>query len=161
MENQYKSGQTWKWVKHPNQHGGSFLFKAKKNAVHLFQLLGSMVLIATSVALYGMLVVPEHITATTITLRDTTKYPVLDRIAKCESHNRQFNTDGSVLTNTNTNGTVDVGMYQINMSSYHIKEIAKLNLNVFTEQGNRDYAMYIYTHYGTGAWSSSANCWNK
>lgn len=87
--------------------------------------------------------------------------PVLDRIAKCESRTGQFNPDGSVVTNTNKNGTVDVGKYQINMSADHIKELAKLGLNPLTEEGNEAYAKYLYLNRGTGDWSSSASCWNK
>ncbi len=87
--------------------------------------------------------------------------PVLDRIAKCESTTGQFDAKGNVVTNTNKNGTVDVGEYQINMSAAHIKEMAKLNLNPFTQEGNEAYAKYLYLNRGTGDWSSSANCWNK
>jgi hypothetical protein len=93
--------------------------------------------------------------------------PVLDHIADCESGNgkpgsaRQFKADGSVVVNTNTNGIVDVGKYQINMSADHIKEMAKLGFNPLTEDGNKAYAEWLYTNRGTGDWSSSAHCWQK
>lgn len=157
---------TYKCIKQPNQHGGSFLYSTKKRIQHLLSLLSTFaVLSLTILAIFtaGQWSTPEHITASTITIhdKDQTLYPVMDRIAQCESRSEQFNKDGTVLTNTNKNGTVDVGKYQINMSAEHIKEATKLGYNVMTEQGNRDYAMYIYTHVGTGPWTSSSACWNK
>jgi hypothetical protein len=91
---------------------------------------------------------------------------VLDRIADCESGNgtrgsgKQFKTSGQVVTNTNTNGTVDVGKYQINMSADHIQEMAKPGLNPLTEEGNTAYAKYLYANRGTGDWVSSQHCWH-
>lgn len=93
--------------------------------------------------------------------------PVLDRIADCESgtgksgSGSQFRSNGEVVTNTNTNGSVDVGKYQINMNAGHIKEMAKLGFNPLTEEGNKAYAEYIYQNHGTGDWSSSSHCWYK
>lgn len=89
------------------------------------------------------------------------KAPVLDRIAQCESHNKQFLTNGDVVTNTNTNGSVDVGRYQINLSADHIKQMAKLGINPLTDEGNATYAKYLYANVGTSPWSSSSGCWNK
>lgn len=93
--------------------------------------------------------------------------PVLQRIADCESGDgtkgsgSQLNKKGEVITHTNSGGSVDVGKYQINLSADHIKEIAKLGLNVLTEEGNYAYAQYIYENHGTGDWSSSMKCWYK
>lgn len=87
--------------------------------------------------------------------------PVLDRIANCESKGKQLNAKGEVIVNVNTNGTVDVGKYQINMSAGHVKEMAKLGFNPLTEEGNEAYAKYLYQNVGTGPWSSSSKCWGK
>lgn len=93
------------------------------------------------------------------------KAAVMQRIAGCESEGnrnakgKQFNANGTIVTNVNTNGTVDVGKYQINMQKAHIVAMAKLGLNPFTEEGNEAYAMYLYENEGTGDWSSSRSCW--
>lgn len=95
-----------------------------------------------------------------------TAFPVLDRIGDAESgtcgkpgSRHQFNRDGTVVKHRNTNGTIDVGMYQINLSSEHIDLMVKKNFNPFTEEGNKAMAEYIYLNEGTGPWSSSAKCW--
>lgn len=87
--------------------------------------------------------------------------PVLARIAKCESGGKQFLADGSVVTHTNADGTVDEGMFEINMSADHIVQMAKLHMDPATEEGNTAYAHYLYENVGTGPWQSSAHCWNK
>jgi hypothetical protein len=93
--------------------------------------------------------------------------PILERIADCESGTgkpgtgTQFRKDGSVVTNANTNGTVDVGKYQINLNPAHIREMATLGLNPLTEEGNTAYAKFLYENHGTGDWDSSAHCWRK
>lgn len=90
---------------------------------------------------------------------------VMQRIAGCESEGnrnakgKQFNKDGSVVTHVNADGTTDVGKYQINMQKEHIQNLARLHLDVMTEEGNEAYAMWIYENQGTGAWYSSRSCW--
>lgn len=99
--------------------------------------------------------------------------PVLARIGDCESGERlpngravpgskkQFNKDGSVVTHVNKDNSVDLGMYEINMTADHIKEMAKLGFNPMTEEGNYGYAKYLYENRGTGDWSASASCWKR
>lgn len=90
---------------------------------------------------------------------------VMQRIAGCESEGnpkaqgKQFNANGSVVTHVNTDGTTDVGKYQINMQKEHILNLARLHLDVMTEEGNEAYALWIYENQGTGAWYSSRSCW--
>ncbi len=85
--------------------------------------------------------------------------PILDRIAMCESHGHQLNPNGQVLLNVNTNGTVDIGRFQIN--SIHEAEATKLGYDLFTLEGNTAYAKWLYANKGTGDWSSSAKCWAR
>jgi hypothetical protein len=68
--------------------------------------------------------------------------PILNRIASCESRGHQLNPNGQVLLNVNTNGTVDIGKYQIN--SIHEAEATKLGYDLFTIEGNTAYAKYLY-----------------
>lgn len=96
--------------------------------------------------------VPETITV-------EAKAPILDRIASCESKGSQIGPSGQVIIHVNTNGTYDIGKYQIN--SIHNAEATKLDFDLTTEEGNYGYAKYIYATKGTGDWSSSAHCWQK
>lgn len=84
--------------------------------------------------------------------------PVLAKIAKCESHYRQFDTDGQVLR-----GKVspdDVGLMQIN-EHFHEARADKLALDLETIEGNLAYAKYLYEKEGTKPWNASKACWNK
>jgi len=99
------------------------------------------------------------VTATTTQMiKDTSTPPVMQRIAQCESSSMQFK-NGTVVLNGNSNGTVDIGEWQINSS--HTQEAKKLGYDIFTQEGNYNYAMYIYKTQGTGPWSSSAKCWMR
>jgi len=90
------------------------------------------------------------------------KYPILDKIALCESNNKHFDTNGQVLVRGNTNGraSVDVGSYQINVM-YHGKKATEMGLNLFDQQDNRTYAVYLFETQGTEPWSASKKCWAK
>jgi len=83
---------------------------------------------------------------------------VMQRIKICESGGKHFE-KGQVLVRANTNKTTDVGLYQIN--SIHFAEATKLGFDVFTEEGNEGYAMWIFENRGTGAWVYSQKCWKK
>lgn len=83
---------------------------------------------------------------------------VLERIAWCESRNRQFDTDGTPLRGTFNYH--DVGKFQINMRFWE-KEAKKLGLDVFTEEGNEAMALEIYRRQGTKPWNGSKRCWQK
>lgn len=85
-------------------------------------------------------------------------YPVLDRIAKCESggtHTR----NGQVIFNGNTNKSVDIGLYQIN--SIWSKKATEMGLDLTKEVDNKKFALYLYKTHGTEPWYSSKACWNK
>ena len=104
-------------------------------------------------------------TVTATTTIQTAPSPVLDRIADCESGNgtkgsaSQFK-NGQVVMRANTNGTIDIGKYQVNLT-YWGKQATALHLDLTKEADNKAMAEYIYANVGTGPWSSSSNCWNK
>lgn len=80
------------------------------------------------------------------------------RIAYCESRDRQFTKDGTILR-----GTVnpyDVGRYQINAIHWE-EEAEKLGIDIYTEDGNEAMTLYIYKKFGTKPWRSSQKCWDK
>lgn len=99
--------------------------------------------------------------------------PVLVRIAKAESHNSHFCTIelarvkmcaksevGQVLVRTNKDGTADAGRYQINL--YHWGKVASdKGLNLFDEQDNEEFAVWLFETRGTVDWEASRKEWNK
>lgn len=84
--------------------------------------------------------------------------PVMVDIAQCESHFRQFDSDGSMHRGVVNNK--DVGVMQIN-EYYHLKTAKALDLDIYTVQGNLAYARYLYEKEGTAPWISSKPCWGK
>lgn len=82
----------------------------------------------------------------------------LQRIGWCESGNRQFNDDGTVLR-----GEInpqDVGKYQINLF-YHKAEAQALGFDLFTEEGNEAFALILYAREGSAPWEWSKSCWQN
>ena len=84
--------------------------------------------------------------------------PILAEIAKCESHFRQFNSNGSVLKGNRN--SYDRGVMQINIL-YHAKTAEKLGLDVHDLDDNVAYARYLYEKQGAKPWMSSSACWAK
>lgn len=105
----------------------------------------------------GAIIASTHvIEAQTITPPQTIP-PIMLKISTCESHNHQYAPSGQVLMKPNTNGTVDVGLYQIN--TVWFAKATSLHYDVTTEQGNKDMALWIYANKGTSPWYSSSKCW--
>ena len=84
--------------------------------------------------------------------------PIMIAVSGCESHYRQFDTDGSVYRGEQNHQ--DVGVMQIN-EHYHLQTAQKLGYDIYTLQGNLAYARFLYEQEGTAPWSSSAYCWDK
>lgn len=115
----------------------------------------------------GGLLVGQHLTPASVVYADKevpTKLkfediPMLVKICKAESGGgHQFNKDGSVVR-----GKVnpsDIGYCQIN-EYINNDEARKLGYDIFTEEGNKDYAIYLFTHRGTEPWNSSKPIWSK
>jgi len=84
-------------------------------------------------------------------------------LSGCESGNgtpgsgRQFNPDGSVVTNKNKDGTIDRGKWQIN--SRHDAEAKRRSIDLTTEEGNRQFAVILYTRNDLLDWEASRHCW--
>ena len=70
-------------------------------------------------------------------------------IAKCESGLRQD------AVNHNTDGTYDVGIFQINQ----VHAISQKNLE--NPYANAGYAYSLYIEQGTNPWYSSKRCWGN
>lgn len=82
------------------------------------------------------------------------KYPVLIRIAKCESQFRQWRPDGEVLRNPSG----ATGVMQI-MPQYHKKSAQKMGMDIETLHGNLRYARHLHKTQGTRPWNASKHCW--
>lgn len=95
-----------------------------------------------------------------VMVEKTPTYPVLDRIAQCESGGSHLGKNGQVVVNGNTNGSVDVGLYQINDRLWG-KAASDMGYNLSIEKDNRAFAIYLYTTQGTEPWIWSKKCWNK
>jgi len=94
-----------------------------------------------------------------------TTAPVLNRIGGCESSGdrnlppTQINPrTGQVRTHANSNGTTDIGAYQINIEVWG-KKASNLGYDLSTFEGNKAMAEWIYANKGTGDWSASKPCW--
>ncbi|MFP4616657.1 MAG: hypothetical protein ACLFNR_00650 [Candidatus Paceibacterota bacterium] len=84
--------------------------------------------------------------------------PAMVDVARCESHFRHFDKDGSVLKGT-MNGS-DVGVMQIN-KEYHGQKATELGLDIYSVEGNLEYARYLYEEQGLAPWMASEHCWNS
>jgi hypothetical protein len=124
-----------------------------------------VILIAVGIGQYVRWAYPTTITKEVVKeviVNQEIKYPILDKIALCESNNKHFDTNGQVLVRGNTNGraSVDVGTYQINVM-YHGKKATEMGLNLFDQKDNRTYAVYLFETQGSEPWSASRKCWLK
>ena len=84
--------------------------------------------------------------------------PILNKVAMCESGGRQFNENGHVLRGVVNHK--DVGLFQIN-EDYHLASATYMGLNIYTEEGNRAYALALYNSQGLAPWKASKYCWSK
>lgn len=84
--------------------------------------------------------------------------PIMADVAWCESRFRQFGKDGDIFRGEINNQ--DVGVMQIN-EHYHLDTANKLGINLYTLEGNLEYARYLYDKQGTQPWSSSEKCWSN
>ena len=84
--------------------------------------------------------------------------PILAEVARCESQFRHFGKNGNIIR-----GIVnakDVGVMQIN-EEYHREKAETLGLDIYSLDGNLEYARYLYEKEGAKPWRSSAKCWNR
>lgn len=81
---------------------------------------------------------------------------ILKKIAWCESQNRQFDEDGNV--HRGIINPKDTGKYQVN-EYYHLENSKKLGIDIYTLEGNTEYALYLYRRNGIRDWDWSKGCW--
>lgn len=83
-------------------------------------------------------------------------YPVMKKIAQCESNNRQFYENGEVVIGKIT---PDIGRWQIN--PIHLPEARRKGIDVYTAKGNAKFARILYERNGTRDWRASKDCWGQ
>ena len=101
-----------------------------------------------------------------ITSKEVEKYlreafkdePILIDIARCESHYRQFDREGHILRGKANDA--DVGVMQIN-EKYHAEKAVELGINIYTLEGNVEFAKYLYDTFGARPWKASSKCWGS
>lgn len=125
--------------------------------------LGLSLLISTALAAQPALPAPQARLPQAATMQEyVAQYfadePVMIGIAQCESHFAQFDKTGSIHRGTVNHS--DLGVMQIN-EYYHGAEAQKLGLDLYTIEGNLQFARYLYEKEGTTPWLSSAKCWDN
>jgi hypothetical protein len=137
-------------------------FDSFKNKINrFFRKLAILCLIIIVGIVIGKIYFPETVIETKEVVVETkATYPVLLRIAKCESSNNHFDKNGQVLMVGNKNGSVDIGKYQINNRVWG-KKAKEMQLDLTLEKDNEAFAMYLYTTLGTVPWIWSQKCWNR
>lgn len=101
---------------------------------------------------------------------DTNLPQVLLDIAWCESRDDQsavgYNYHDEVITledgSTTTQKVLwskDIGRFQIN-DYYHAETAKNLGFDIYTVEGNTQYALVLYNSNGTRDWNPSKPCWS-
>lgn len=80
---------------------------------------------------------------------------VMIDIARCESGDKQFNSDGTIVKNPHSTAQ---GRFQI-MASLHRANAESMGMDIDTWEGNTRFAMYLYQKNGTRDWNASKHCW--
>ena len=83
--------------------------------------------------------------------------PILADIARCESQFRQVDTNGKVIRGKEN--PYDIGVMQIN-ELYHLKQAKAEGLDLYTLEGNVQYARELYEKQGVYPWMASSACWS-
>lgn len=79
-------------------------------------------------------------------------------VAMCESGLVQFDDFNHVLRGHIT--PADIGTFQVNVE-YHGNRAKKLGINLYSLDGNIEYAKYLYDKNGLKDWEASRGCWSK
>ncbi len=83
--------------------------------------------------------------------------PVMVDIARCESQFRQFDKKGNVLKNPKSSA---VGIFQV-MSSIHVEDAKDKGMDIYSIEGNLEFARHLYEEKGTKPWNASKACWSR
>lgn len=88
---------------------------------------------------------------------DVRQFPAaLQVICKAESTGKQFKPDGHVIRGHITPS--DIGICQINEPIWNDKA-RDLGFDIYTEEGNKAMALWLFDHLGSEPWNSSKSAW--
>jgi hypothetical protein len=122
-------------------------------------LMGAAVLGMSMLSRGAHQVVPQVVQQTrVVSVQDETLPPMLQRIAQCESHGQHWTRNGKLLHGTRNHH--DTGLFQIKTVVWG-KKAQELGYDIHTPEGNTHMARYLFEHYGSVPWQSSAACWNR
>lgn len=82
--------------------------------------------------------------------------PAMASVAFCESRFRQYDKHGNILRGVVNSR--DVGVFQIN-EHYHLETALKKGIDLYTIEGNLEYARHLYETQGLRPWKASQPCW--
>ncbi len=149
--------KTNKWF--GNQFRSSLYIRVKRglgSVVGGYVKIASMLTLVYVVALLGAKYLNVPVYAEVQTIKEVHIQPdfppFLKKICNAESGGRQFNKDGSVVR-----GIVDksdIGICQIN-ERYNNDLARKLGYDIYTEEGNKAFALYLFNNRGTQPWLAS------
>ena len=100
-----------------------------------------------------------------VVVEATTTAPVLQRIMSCESTGdakakaTQIAKNGQINYHVNSDGTIDLGIGQINSVNFALA--TKLGYDLTKEADNIAFAKWLYANRGTDPWNSSKSCWSR
>lgn len=83
----------------------------------------------------------------------------LKKICTCESGWQHYESDRMTVKRGLINPD-DIGICQINQTHW-ANAVNRLGVDLFTETGNIEMAMWIYKNHGTWPWNWSKHCWNN
>lgn len=152
------------WPKQARTPVGRFTsFKTKvKFAVRWFVIRAAIAVIATALLgmgyAYSQFESAHTLVAVNVPVTQAEVAPILQKICMAESGCKQFDVSGLPVMHANTNGSVDIGKYQINNKIWGAKA-KELNMDILTESGQDSLARWILLNRGSTAWNSSAKGW--
>ncbi len=82
--------------------------------------------------------------------------PILTKICFAESGGKQFNKNGSVVRGKTTPS--DIGYCQIAETIWNDKA-RELGYDIYTLEGNKGFALWLFNHYGSEPWYLSKHNW--
>ena len=82
-------------------------------------------------------------------------FTLLRAIAEAESSWRQYDSEGNVLRGQDGK---DVGLFQIR-ETIHLTKAKELGFDIYTPEGNINYALYLYSENYTDDWTASKSRW--
>ena len=141
------------------KHNGQFDNAWKARVEHRFNQF-ALIVIVVAVAGASWTLRDTYNTAHAETPEPVVKYVIasstmpimLQKICKAESGNKQFNSDGSVFRGIVNRA--DIGYCMIN-EPINNDYARKLGYDIYTEQGNKDFATILFNERGVQPWEAS------